>query len=99
MKVLTKIQHPSIEPYCGTVTEEDPFLLATIKLFSSLFSDTKFKQQKLPAWQPIMTAGTVLPAFFAIGICFIPLGIGLLISSNNVSPFLFCFTKKKYYKG
>ncbi len=50
-----------------------------------LVADTKFKQQKLPAWQPIMTAGNVLPAFFAIGICFIPLGVGLLVSSNNVS--------------
>lgn len=46
--------------------------------------DTKFKQQKLPAWQPIMTAGTVLPAFFAIGAAFIPLGVALLITSNNV---------------
>ncbi|CAH1787960.1 unnamed protein product, partial [Owenia fusiformis] len=46
--------------------------------------DTKFKQQKLPAWQPILTAGTVLPAFFAIGIAFIPLGVALLITANNV---------------
>ena len=49
-----------------------------------LFLDTKFKQQKLPAWQPILTAGTVLPAFFAIGIAFIPLGIALLVTSNGV---------------
>lgn len=32
-----------------------------------------------------MTAGTVLPAFFAIGIAFIPLGIALLVTANNVS--------------
>ncbi len=32
-----------------------------------------------------MTAGTVLPVFFAIGIAFIPLGVALLITSNNVS--------------
>ena len=49
--------------------------------------DSKLKQQKLPAWQPIMTAGTVLPIFFAIGIAFIPLGVALLITSNNVSTF------------
>ena len=49
--------------------------------------DSKLKQQKLPAWQPIMTAGTVLPIFFAIGIAFIPLGVALLITSNNVSIF------------
>uniref|UniRef100_UPI00358E841F cell cycle control protein 50A-like n=1 Tax=Myxine glutinosa TaxID=7769 RepID=UPI00358E841F len=46
--------------------------------------NTAFKQQRLPAWQPILTAGTVLPAFFVIAIIFIPLGIGLLITSNNI---------------
>ena len=52
------------------------------------FIDTKLKQQRLPAWQPILTAGTVLPAFFAIGIAFIPLGAVLLVTSDDVS---FCF--------
>ena len=47
-------------------------------------ADTKFKQQKLPAWQPIMTAGTVLPVLFAVGVAFIPLGVALLVTSNNV---------------
>eukprot|EP00058_Branchiostoma_floridae_P005117 XP_002590605.1 hypothetical protein BRAFLDRAFT_59314 [Branchiostoma floridae] len=46
--------------------------------------DTAFKQQRLPAWQPIMTAGTVLPAFYGVGLLFIPIGIGLLVTSNNV---------------
>jgi len=46
--------------------------------------DTKFKQQKLPAWQPILTAGTVLPLLFAIGIGFIPIGVAFLITANNV---------------
>jgi hypothetical protein len=55
--------------------------------------DTKFKQQKLPAWQPIMTAGTVLPAFFAIGIAFIPLGVALLITSNSVQEVSLDYTK------
>jgi len=43
-----------------------------------------FKQQRLKAWQPILTPKTVLPAFFAIGIAFIPIGVGLLYSSNLV---------------
>lgn len=46
--------------------------------------DTKFKQQQLPAWQPILTANTVLPLMFAIGVGFIPLGVAFLISANNV---------------
>lgn len=47
-------------------------------------SDSAFKQQRLPAWQPILTAGTVLPTFFVIGVAFIPIGIGVLWCSNNV---------------
>lgn len=43
------------------------------------------KQQRLPAWQPILTAGTVLPTFFIIGlIIFIPIGIGIFVTSNNI---------------
>ena len=50
----------------------------------SLHTASAFKQQKLPAWQPILTADTVLPLFFLIGIAFIPIGVGLLLSSNQV---------------
>uniref|UniRef100_A0A8D3A6L2 Cell cycle control protein n=1 Tax=Scophthalmus maximus TaxID=52904 RepID=A0A8D3A6L2_SCOMX len=49
--------------------------------------NTAFKQQRLPAWQPILTAGTVLPAFFVIGLIFIPIGIGLFVTSNNIREF------------
>ena len=47
-------------------------------------TDSAFKQQRLPAWQPILTAGTVLPTFFVIGIACIPIGIGMLWFSNTV---------------
>jgi len=46
--------------------------------------ESKFKQQSLPAWQPILTAGTVLPTFFVIGIAFIPIGVGLIYFSDEV---------------
>lgn len=52
--------------------------------------NTAFKQQRLPAWQPILTAGTVLPAFFIIGLIFIPIGIGLYVTSNNIKEFEVC---------
>lgn len=55
-------------------------------------SNSAFKQQKLPAWQPILTAGTVLPTFFIIGLAFIPIGIGLLVSSNNVQEYQIEYT-------
>lgn len=47
-------------------------------------NDSAFKQQRLPAWQPILTAGTVLPTFFVIGVAFIPIGIGMMYFSANV---------------
>uniref|UniRef100_A0A8D2B2Z2 Cell cycle control protein n=1 Tax=Sciurus vulgaris TaxID=55149 RepID=A0A8D2B2Z2_SCIVU len=46
--------------------------------------NTAFKQQRLPAWQPFLTAGTVLPTFFIIGLIFIPIGIGIFVTSNNI---------------
>jgi len=45
---------------------------------------TAFKQQQLPAWQPILTPVPVFLTFLTIGICFIPIGIALLVASNNV---------------
>ncbi|XP_053971044.1 cell cycle control protein 50A isoform X2 [Hylaeus anthracinus] len=56
-------------------------------------SDSAFKQQRLPAWQPILTAGTVLPTFFVIGIAFIPVGIGLLYFSDQVKEYIIDYTE------
>ncbi|PSN55866.1 Cell cycle control protein 50A [Blattella germanica] len=58
-------------------------------------SDSAFKQQRLPAWQPILTAGTVLPTFFVIGIAFIPVGIGLLYFSDEVKEISIDYTDCK----
>ncbi|KAF4084091.1 hypothetical protein AMELA_G00124760 [Ameiurus melas] len=54
--------------------------------------NTAFKQQRLPAWQPVLTAGSVLPAFFIIGLLFIPIGIGLFVTSNTVKEFELDYT-------
>lgn len=62
---------------------------------SYCFSDSAFKQQRLPAWQPILTAGTVLPTFFVIGIAFIPVGIGLLYFSDEVKEMVIDYTDCK----
>ncbi|KAK6074377.1 LEM3 family/CDC50 family protein [Seiridium cupressi] len=45
-------------------------------------ANTAFRQQRLKAWQPILTPKTVLPLFFAIGIIFAPIG-GLLIWASS----------------
>lgn len=54
-----------------------------------------FKQQNLPAWQPILTAGTVLPTFFLIAVAFVPIGIGLLMSSTTVQEIVIDYTDCK----
>ncbi|KAF9086067.1 hypothetical protein BGX23_009165 [Mortierella sp. AD031] len=54
--------------------------------------NTSFKQQRLKAWQPILTAKSVLPTLFILGILFAPLG-GLLVWRNGqVTEFWFEYT-------
>ncbi|KAK9470437.1 ligand-effect modulator 3 family [Dipodascopsis tothii] len=45
--------------------------------------NTAFRQQRLKAWQPILTPKTVLPLYFAIGIIFMPIG-GLLLWASSL---------------
>jgi len=61
--------------------------------------DSAFKQQALPAWQPILTAGTVLPTFFVIGVAFIPIGVGLMYFSNQVHEINLDYTNCKNAAG
>ncbi|XP_034018514.1 cell cycle control protein 50A-like [Thalassophryne amazonica] len=61
-------------------------------LLSRKPDNTAFKQQRLPAWQPILTAGTVLPAFFFISLVFIPIGVGLFVTSKNIKEFQIDYT-------
>lgn len=54
--------------------------------------DSAFKQQKLPAWQPVLTASSVLPTFFIVGFAFLPISIGLFFSSQSVQEFQLEYT-------
>lgn len=47
-------------------------------------ANTAFRQQRLKAWQPILTPKTVLPLFFAIGVIFAPIGGALFYASTTV---------------
>jgi uncharacterized membrane protein len=58
-------------------------------------SDSPFKQQRLPAWQILLTARKVLPTFFVIGIVFIPVGVVLLYVSNEVMEHVIDYTSCK----
>lgn len=55
-------------------------------------SNSRFKQQRLPAWRPILTPRTVLPTFFATGIVFLAVGIALLTASNSVKEVIINYT-------
>jgi hypothetical protein len=51
---------------------------------SSTFTATPLRQQKLPAWQPALTAWTVIPAYLIVGMVFVLIGVVLINVSANV---------------
>ncbi|KAJ7470402.1 cell cycle control protein [Mycena latifolia] len=56
-------------------------------------ANTAFKQQRLKAWQPILTPKTVLPTLFIIGILFAPIGGLLIWGSSLVSEITLDYTE------
>mmetsp|Transcript_11802 Transcript_11802/g.19231 ORF Transcript_11802/g.19231 Transcript_11802/m.19231 type:complete len:494 (+) Transcript_11802:288-1769(+) len=46
--------------------------------------DTKFKQQKLDAWQPILTPAWVIGTFVIVGLVFVPVGAYLFKLSSDL---------------
>ncbi|RKO96745.1 Lem3/Cdc50, partial [Caulochytrium protostelioides] len=52
-----------------------------------------FRQQRLKAWQPVLTPKTVLPTFFVIGTIFLPIGIGLFVTSAGVREVTVDYTR------
>lgn len=57
-----------------------------------LVVDTAFRQQRLKAWQPILTPKTVLPTLFLVGILFAPIGGLLIWGSDKVSVITLDYT-------
>ncbi|KAI9218173.1 CDC50/LEM3 family [Blastocladiella britannica] len=55
-------------------------------------ANTAFKQQRLKAWQPLLTPKSVLPTLFILGVIFAPLGAFLLHTSNSVSELIIDYT-------
>ncbi|KDQ33719.1 hypothetical protein PLEOSDRAFT_1091617 [Pleurotus ostreatus PC15] len=55
-------------------------------------ANTAFKQQRLKAWQPILTPKTVLPTFFIISVLFAPIGGLLIWGSSMVSEITIDYT-------
>ncbi|KAI4366844.1 hypothetical protein MLD38_022660 [Melastoma candidum] len=49
---------------------------------------SRFSQQELPAFKPILTPGWVITAFVTIGVVFVPIGVGSLFASQQVVEIL-----------
>lgn len=47
--------------------------------------DNPFTQQKLPAWQPILSVHWVVLSFIVLFAIFTPIGIGLIFASKSVT--------------
>ncbi|KAG0044324.1 hypothetical protein BGZ83_010435 [Gryganskiella cystojenkinii] len=56
-------------------------------------ANTAFKQQRLKAWQPILTPKTVVPTFILVGILFPSIGGLLLWASDSVAEIVIDYTK------
>ncbi|CZT11626.1 related to cell division protein CDC50 [Rhynchosporium agropyri] len=77
-----------------SISSQDPNNTAEkTKTKSRKPANTAFRQQRLKAWQPILTPKTVLPLFFAIGIIFAPIGGGLLYASAQVQEIILDYSK------
>lgn len=61
-------------------------------ILSRIGNVTNFRQQRLPAWQPIMTATSVIPTFVIVSICLVVIGAGFLLMSNYVKVFELDYT-------
>jgi len=70
--------------HTDSIHEQDPNLIGEKKAKNRRPANTAFRQQRLKAWQPILTPKTVLPLFFAVGIIFAPIGGLLLWASAQV---------------
>ncbi|RDL37750.1 uncharacterized protein BP5553_05183 [Venustampulla echinocandica] len=81
------LEHPD------SISSQDPNLQPEEKKKSRRPANTAFRQQRLKAWQPILTPKTVLPLFFIIGIIFAPIGGGLLYASAVVQEIILDYSR------
>lgn len=55
--------------------------------------NTAFRQQRLKAWQPLLTPKSVIPFLFLLAVIFAPLGIAMLNTIYNVQLLQIDYTK------
>ncbi|KAF2793509.1 CDC50 family protein-like protein [Melanomma pulvis-pyrius CBS 109.77] len=79
--------------HADSISSQDPHQQAGGKKTKSRRpANTAFRQQRLKAWQPILTPKTVLPLFFIVGIIFAPIGGLLLYASSQVQELSIDYT-------
>ncbi|SCW00275.1 LAFE_0C00562g1_1 [Lachancea fermentati] len=55
--------------------------------------NTAFRQQRLKAWQPILSPQSVLPLLILISAIFAPIGVALIITANNVQNLIINYSQ------
>jgi len=78
--------------HTDSISSQDPNREETKKTKSRRPPNTAFRQQRLKAWQPILTPKTVLPLFFIVGVIFAPIGALLLYASDQVKELSIDYT-------
>ncbi|KAH7392918.1 CDC50 family protein-like protein [Pyrenochaeta sp. MPI-SDFR-AT-0127] len=78
--------------HTDSISSQDPSREEPKKTKSKRPPNTAFRQQRLKAWQPILTPKTVLPLFFIVGIIFAPIGGLLLYASAQVQEISIDYT-------
>ncbi|CUM64510.1 uncharacterized protein PRCAT00002115001 [Priceomyces carsonii] len=61
--------------------------------------NTAFRQQRLKAWQPILTPKSVIPFLFVLAVIFAPLGIAILRTTYNVELITLDYSKCESLKS
>lgn len=56
-------------------------------------ANTAFRQQRLKAWQPILSPQSVLPLLILVACIFAPIGIGLIISATNIQDLVIDYSR------
>jgi hypothetical protein len=79
--------------HADSISSQDPHQEDKKKTKSRRPANTAFRQQRLKAWQPILTPKTVLPIFFLVGVIFAPIGGLLLYASSKVQEIAIDYTK------
>ncbi|KAI5963233.1 mug89 [Candida pseudojiufengensis] len=72
--------------------DEDQSNLSQIKK-SRKPPNTAFRQQRLQAWQPILTPRSVIPFLFLLAVIFAPLGIAIIYTTYNVQELNIDYSK------